>query len=75
MRSDLTDERRKELIKALQKERDEMNAKFMDIKDHVYALSYLSTGAIRCPQHEIEDFDLLEAAINDTQNLYNDYCS
>lgn len=72
MRTDLTEEQRKELINALQAERDRFNANFMDISDHVETLTYLSTGGIRGDENKN---DMLYSAIHDTIDLYQAYCS
>lgn len=71
MRNDLTEEQRKELIKAIQAERDKFNSNFMDISDHVETLTYLSTGAVRGDE---EENDMLYSAIHDTIDLYKTYC-
>lgn len=70
--------KKEELIKALQEEFKSLEPSLdphiqQDIKNEFnYTIEYLKTGYYRIA--DIEDYDLLEAAINDFETLYNGYC-
>lgn len=66
--------KQQELIKALQEEWLCLEPHVReDVKDEFdYTIEYLKTGYYRVA--DMEEYDLLEAAINDFETLYNDYC-
>lgn len=63
--------KKEKLIAALQKERDLFNAQHLDTNDHDVALSYLKYGVL--PSMGVDQYELLNAAINDFDILCSDY--
>jgi hypothetical protein len=63
--------RKEELIKALEKERDQFKGRGQSTADHDAAIDYLKTGMK--PQKIPEGYDVLDAAVNDYDTLENDY--
>lgn len=57
---------------ALQKERDWFAEKGKSTWDHDYSIHYLRTGEIH---GDLEKCEILDAAINDFDCLYHDYCN
>ena len=61
---------KQKLIEALKAERERFKGRGQSTEDHDMAITYLETGSL--PSHP-EDFELLEAAINDFDTLCSDY--
>lgn len=61
----------KELIEALKSERERLKQSNRSTTDHDDTIEYLETGVlIKTPQ----ELSILEAAVDDFECLYNDYC-
>lgn len=60
------------LIAALRVERDKFIERNQDVENHDLAIKYLETGVE--PKVNIENFDILDTAVNDLETLYSDYC-
>lgn len=66
------EEKTAELIISLEQERDHMYKKGMFIQDHNETIEYLKSGNSFSIEYEN---DLLDAAKEDFDTLYSDYCS
>lgn len=65
------EDRKLNLLKALEKERDNLNRAGHDVPDHDIAIRYLKDGT--APSGDVYQFDLLYAIINDFESLCLDY--
>ena len=64
---------KQQLIEALEKEQVRLNEFGRDTFDHTLAIDYLKTGSYGCDPREVENYPILDAAINDYDTLVNDY--
>lgn len=65
---------KEKLIEKLKQEKERFEQKgLISTFDHDLTIFYLSTGEIKVTNPE--DYELLDAAINDLAQLYNDYIS
>lgn len=67
------DERKLKLISALEQEKDRLKMRGMDTEDHSITIRYLKTGVHGLGREEIQDYDLLDACVNDYETLLSDY--
>lgn len=65
------DERKLKLITALEIEKERLNKFGADTYDHFITIDYLKTGNYNLT--EIEDYPLLNTALNDYKCLLSDY--
>lgn len=62
---------KEQLIERLESERQWFEEISKDITDHELAIEYLKTGNIN---GELEENELLDACVNDFQEIYKVYC-
>ena len=67
------DEKKQKLITALKSEQERLDKIGVDTDDHFITIDYLLTGSYGCDPSEIEDYPLLDAALNDYDCLLSDY--
>ena len=61
------------LIEALEKEKARLDERSIDTRDHELAIDYLKTGSYGCDPLEVDEYPILDSAINDYDQLVNDY--
>ncbi len=64
-------EKKQGLIDALQEERNIFDRRHQDTSDHDYAINYLKHGVL--PSMGIDQFEILDAVINDYEQICRDY--
>jgi len=67
------DERKLKLIAALEAEKERLDKFGTDTHDHFITIDYLKTGSYGCDPTEVEEYPLLDAALNDYDCLLSDY--
>jgi len=67
------DERKLKLITALEAEKELLDKLGVDTHSHFITIDYLKTGSYGCDPTEVEDYPLLDAALNDYNCLLSDY--
>lgn len=69
-----TETKKQELIDALIKEQDRIKSKHQNenTREHAAVILYLKHDAYS--QKDLESYEMLQAAVNDFETLYNDYC-
>lgn len=67
------DDNKIKLITALEAEKERLDKSGVDTKDHFITIDYLKTGSYGCDPTEVENYPLLEAALNDYECLLYDY--
>jgi len=67
------DERRLKLITALEAEKELLDKLGVDTHSHFITIDYLKTGSYGCDPADVEDYPLLDAALNDYNCLLSDY--
>jgi hypothetical protein len=65
-------ERKLKLIEELKKEAERLRKQHLVTIDHQYAIEYLETGKLPMLIN-IEEYDILNAAVNDYECLLSDY--
>ncbi len=65
------EDKKQKLIEALEKERSLFDKRHQDIQDHDIAINYLKYEVL--PSMGIDQFELLDAIINDFDSICNDY--
>jgi len=61
------------LIEALEKEKVRLDEFGADTFDHTLTIDYLKTGSYGCDPREVDNYPLLDCAINDYDQLVSDY--
>ena len=68
------DTRKEKLIEALSKEKSRLESfGHHETHGHFLTIDYLKTGSYGCDPSEVEDYPLLDAALNDYECLLSDY--
>ena len=65
--------RKVNLISALEAEMGRLDKAGVDTHDHYLTIDYLKTGSYGCDPSEVENFPILDAALNDYECLLSDY--
>jgi len=61
------------LIEALEKEKLRLDGFGRCTFDHTLTIDFLKTGSYGCDPREVDNYPLLDSAINDYDQLVNDY--
>lgn len=62
-----------ELILALETEMTSLKAFGSDVYDHELTIEYLKTGVLPVHKDDIENYEILDSAVNDLEQLKKDY--